>query len=394
MNYETSIDRNGLLGSAEPDEATVRKRKRLFYALGAVALVALAVLLGMRFFGGDKGPAGGGQAQVPTVTVIVPGQKSVTRMANATGSLAARVDMPVGVVGEGGRVLNVLVQPGDWVGKGQALAVIERSVQTQQIASLAAQVEVARANAKLAQNNLDRAKALVNDGFVSKADVDQRTATRDSAVAQVNVAVAQLNQMRAQVGRLDIRAPEAGLVLTRNVEPGQVVSGGANALFRIAKGGEMELRAQLSEDQLAGLKIGTAARVTPVGTTQTFEGKVWQIAPIIDATTRQGFARIAVPYHESLRPGGFANAQIDAAVVSAVVLPESAVQNDQKGSFVYVVDKDNKIVRRDVVTGAVTVEGLAVTQGLNGTEKIVARAGGFVNPGQTVKPKVEQKVSR
>jgi len=394
MNYETSIDRNGLLGSAEPDEATVRKRKRLFYALGAVALVALAVLLGMRFFGGDKGPANGGQAQVPTVTVIVPGQKSVTRTANATGSLAARVDMPVGVVGEGGRVLNVLVQPGDWVGKGQALAVIERSVQTQQIASLAAQVEVARANAKLAQNNLDRAKALVNDGFVSKADVDQRTATRDSAVAQVNVAVAQLNQMRAQVGRLDIRAPEAGLVLTRNVEPGQVVSGGANALFRIAKGGEMELRAQLSEDQLAGLKVGTTASVTPVGTTQVFEGKVWQIAPIIDATTRQGFARIAIPYHEALRPGGFANAQIEAAIVSAVVLPESAVQNDQKGAFVYVVGKDDKVVRRDVVTGAVTAEGLAVTQGLNGTEKIVARAGGFINPGQTVKPKVEQKVAR
>ena len=391
MNYETSIDRNALLAGDEPDAATVRKRKLLFIALGVVGLVALLVLLGLRFTGAmGGGKAGGDTSQVPLVTVAVPRQESVTKVANATGSLAARVDMPVGVVGEGGRVLSVLVQPGDWVGKGQTLAVIERSVQTQQIASLVAQVEVARANAKLAQNNLDRARARVDDGFLSKADIDTRLATRDSAVAQVNVAVAQLNQMRATVGRLDIRAPEAGLVLTRAVEPGQVVTGGSAVLFRVAQGGELELRALLSEDQLAALSIGTPAVVTPVGMTQTFIGKVWQIAPVIDATSRQGIARIALPFNEALRPGGFANAQIDMANVSASVLPESAVQSDAKGSFVYIVNKDNKIERRDIVTGAVTEKGLAVTKGLNGTEKIVLYAGGFLNPGETVRPKIEQ----
>src|SRR3546814_2903743 len=69
--------------------------------------------------------------------------------------------MPIGVVGEGGRVMRVLVEPGDWVRAGQALATIERSVQTQQTRSLAAQVEVARADARLAEAELDRAQALV-----------------------------------------------------------------------------------------------------------------------------------------------------------------------------------------------------------------------------------------
>jgi len=387
MNYETSLGKDALLGE-EPDAETIRKRRRLLIGLLVVVALAIAALVGFRFFGGSKDRGGNTGAQVPFVTVAVPGQSAITKVANATGTLAARVDMPVGVLGEGGRVLQVLVEPGDWVRKGQPLVVIERNVQTQQIASLAAQLEVSRANAKLAQNNLDRARALVADGFVSKADIDQKTATRDAANAQVNVAQAQLQQMRAQVGRLDIRAPEAGLVLTRNVQPGQVATAGSGTLFRIAKNGEMELVAQLSEDELSALKPGVKATVTPVGTNVSFAGTVWQVSPVIDPQTRLGNARIALPFNQALRPGGFANAQIDIANMNASVLPESAVQSDQNGSYVYIVNKDSKVERRKVTTGTVTPKGLAINSGLQGTERVVLYAGGFLNPGETVKVKV------
>jgi HlyD family secretion protein len=392
MNYETNVKYDTMLADQALDEETRRKRRRLLLIVGAIVLLAVIAMVAYRMTGGGAATEAEGE-QVPLVTVATPGQEAVTRLANATGSLAARVDMPVGVVGEGGRVLAVHVQPGDWVGKGQILATIERSVQSQQIAQLAAQVDVNRADARLAQNNLDRARALVADGFVSKADIDQKTATRDAAVARVNVAIAQLNQMRAQVGRLDIRAPEGGLVLTRAVEPGQIVSGGATSLFRIAKGGEMEMRAMLSESELAQLRVGTAAKVTPVGLTQSFEGTVWQISPVIDQTNRQGFAKIALPANQALRPGGFASAQIAMDQVSASVLPESAVQSDNQGAYVYVVGKDNKIERRNVTTGAVTAGGLAITKGLNGKERVVLFAGGFLNPGETVKPKLQSSGS-
>ena len=392
MNYETNVKYETLAPGQTIDEDTKRKRRRLLLIVAIVAVLALAATIAMRMLGGDKGSAEG-VSQVPLVTVAIPGQQAVTRFANATGSLAARVDMPVGVVGEGGRVIAVHVQPGDWVGKGQILATVDRSVQTQQLAQLAASVEVAKADAQLAQNNLDRAKALVADGFVSKADIDQKTASRDAAVARVNVAIAQLNQQRAQIGRLDIRAPEAGLVLTRAVEPGQVVGAGSGVLFRIAKGGEMEMRAQLSENELAALTVGTTAQVTPVGMTRSFEGKVWQISPVVDQVNRQGIVRIAVPYNEALRPGGFANARIAMERVKAAVLPESAVQSDQRGSYVYVVGKDDKVERRPVQTGAVTDSGLAITNGLAGGEKVVLYAGGFLNPGETVKPKLEKSGS-
>jgi HlyD family secretion protein len=387
MNYETNM-KYGLSASDEViAEESRLKRRRLLLVVGAIVLLAALGLVGYRmaFGGGEEREK---VSQVALVTVAVPAQESVTRIANATGSLAARVDMPVGVVGEGGRVLAVHVQPGDRVAANQILVTIERSVQTQQIAQLQAAVEVARADAKLAQNNLDRSRALVADGFVSKADIDQKTATRDAAAARVNVAVAQLNQMRAQVGRLDIRAPAAGLILTRQVEPGQVVSGGSGALFRIARNSEMEMQALLSEDELAAIKEGAVAQVTPVGMTESFEGKIWQVAPVIDQSSRQGIVRIALPYNPALRPGGFANARISMERVSAAVLPESAVQNDQRGSYVYIVDKDNKVQRRDVTTGAVTATGIAVTSGLTGSEQVVLYAGGFLSPGETVKPRL------
>ncbi|MFX8012213.1 HlyD family efflux transporter periplasmic adaptor subunit, partial [Acinetobacter baumannii] len=92
-----------------------------------------------------------------------------------------------------------------------------------------------------------RAKQLVSRGFISRSDIDTKTATRDAAAARVKVAEAQLSQQQASNGRLDIRAPAAGLVLTRNVEAGQVVSAGSGVLFRMAENGQLELRAQVSE---------------------------------------------------------------------------------------------------------------------------------------------------
>ena len=83
--------------------------------------------------GGEKAvaPTAGQGASLPAVTVIVPGRQDIPATISATGSLAARRDMPVGIAGEGGQVDRVLVEPGQWVRAGQTLAVIDRSVQSQ-----------------------------------------------------------------------------------------------------------------------------------------------------------------------------------------------------------------------------------------------------------------------
>nr|WP_241233584.1 efflux RND transporter periplasmic adaptor subunit [Altericroceibacterium xinjiangense] len=368
---------------AEADDRQSRKRTILITVAIGIVLLLVAVWLLTR--GGEEAAFAPADAQVPTVSVVAPGNTTVQGTINATGTIAARREMPVGVVGEGGRIVSVPVEAGQWVRAGQVLAVIDQSVQAQQAASAAAQVDVAQADADLAQANLDRALQLVDRGFISRADVDRLTATRDAAVARVAVARAQYRELLARNERLSIVAPAAGLLLQRNVEPGQVVGAGSEALFTIARGGQMELLAALSEDDLAAISVGAPATVTPVGAGESFAGQVWQISPVIDPQNRQGTARIALGYEPELRPGGFASAEIGRGAIVAPRLPESAILSDEQGSYVYIVDANNKVVRRPVTTGLVTDQGIAIASGLTGRELVILRAGGFLNPGDTVR---------
>lgn len=403
MNYDSKIEpgridtgnhthehvaAGGSGASADPlaiDTEQERRSRRWIWIVAAVVGAAIVAIWFLVHGGSKEEAAGTGAAQVPVVTVVVPGRSTVAGEITATGTLGARRTMPVGSVGEGGEVREIRVDAGDWVAQGQVLAVIDRSVQAQAAASQAAQVQVAAADARIAQSNLDRGLKLVDRGFISKADIDSLTATRDAAVARVNVARATLGQLRAQNARLNIVAPAAGLVLERNVELGQVVGGGTGVLFSLAKGGEMEMLANLSEADLAALRVGVEASVKPVGSGRTFKGQVWQLSPVIDTNTRQGTARIALSYDPALRPGGFASAVIASGAVVAPMLPESAIQNDAKGSFVYVVDNAGKVHRRAVATGMVTARGITIKSGLNGSERVVLRAGGFLNDGDKVK---------
>lgn len=395
MNYERKVDpMDSLAGTQDFYEQDGNRRKRML-TIAAVALMAVVLLGAWYLFAHGKGDAAGaaggpGAQNVPNVTVMIPGRVSVEAAITANGTIAARREMPVGVAGEGGQVVRVLVEPGQWVGAGQTLAVIDRAVQSQQAASLAASIKVAQADADLAQAELERAQALVGRGFISKADMDRKRATRDAANARVRVSQAQYQEAVARNGRLNIVAPAAGLVLTRQVEPGQVVGAGSGVLFRMAKGGEMEMLAQLAEGDLQRVRVGTRATITPVGTSLRIAGQVWQVAPIVNMDTRQGTVRIAVPYSAALRPGGFADARLVSGSEEAPLLPESAVQSAPDGNFVLVVGAGDKIERKLVKVGTVTDGGVSIASGLDGTEKIVVLAGAFLNVGDKVKPVLQK----
>lgn len=392
MNRETRLERDETLIVVDRSK---RRRNLIIAALVAVAALALAYVLFSR--AGESSaeanrPAGaaargGPGGQVPTVSVVVPGRTQVARVVTASGALAARRDQPIGAAGQGGRVTQVLVDAGSWVNAGQTLATVDRSVQVQQTAQLAASVEAARASAALAASEYQRSASLVSRGFVSRADLDRKRAARDQARAQVRVAEAQLRSSQAGVGLLDIRAPTSGLVLQRNLEVGQVIGPGSQGLFRIARGGEMEMRATLSQQDLAVVRVGMPASVTPLGATRAFSGSIWQVSPTIDPQSRQGEVRIAIPYDPTVRPGGFAEARISSGSTTAPLLPQSAVLSDDDGQYVFVVTAKNEVERRPVKVGSVDDSGVSVVEGLSGQEMVVLSAGPFLNPGQKINPR-------
>jgi len=383
MNRETSFHSSDTLVVVDRSR---RRRQLIIGAAIAVAVLLLALLMFARS-GSQKPDSGAAAAQVPTVTVVVPGRSEIGRVVTASGPLAARRDQPVGIAGSGGRVIRVLVDAGSWVSAGQVMAVVDRSVQAEQAAQLAPQVEAARANAALAQSNYDRAIALQGRGFVSKAEIDSKKATRDAALAQVRVAQAQLGATRAQIGQLNVIAPTSGLVLSRNVEVGQIVGPASGPLFHVAEGGQMEMRAQLSQQDLSFVHLGMATQVTPIGSDKSVSGSVWQVAPVIDPQSRLGLVRIAIPYSDAIRPGGFAEAKITAGTASAPMMPQSAVLSDEKGNYVYIINGKNQVERRNIQIGTVNESGVTITAGLSGNEAVVLSAGPFLSPGQKVNPK-------
>jgi multidrug efflux pump subunit AcrA (membrane-fusion protein) len=149
----------------------------------------------------------------------------------------------------------------------------------------------------------------------------------------------------------------------------------------------MEVQARLGEQDLAAVHVGSPAVVTPVGTDVKIAGSVWQVSPIVDPESRQGIARVSVPYQKLLRPGAFATVSLTSGTADVPLLPQSAVFNDERGkNYVYIVDDQNRVQRRDVTVGDVDERGVTIASGLSGQERVVASAGAFLNPGDKVNP--------
>jgi hypothetical protein len=271
--------------------------------------------------------------------------------------------------------------------------VIDRQVQTQQQASSGANIAVAQADARIAQANLDRGLKLVAAGFISNADIDKLTAVRDAANARVRVAQAQLGEVQAKIRRLNIVAPADGLVLDRALEVGQVVSPGAGVRFRIADKGEMEMRARLSETDLAHLALGQEVKVRPVGSDREFVGHIWQVSPVIDPATRQGIARIALPYDRT-----FAPAVLPARKSAAARFPRRSCPNPRfRPTHRAAMSMSWAAITRPAPPGQGgdgNRKGRGDCLGPVGGERVVLRAGAFLTEGETVNPRSQPQTKQ
>jgi RND family efflux transporter MFP subunit len=350
--------------------------------IGVGIAVVLAAALVWRL--GHSQSAGAKDASVPPlVTVVVPALGNVTSTVSLTGQISARNDMPIGVEGDGGRIAAVLVEPGDHVRRGQVLARLNPLTAQSQVEGAEAALDELRAGAATAQAEYARAQG-ARDSFSAEEFERRRTAAL-TAQAKVKAAEAQLAEAHTRWQRTTVVAPSDGIVLTRSAEAGQIALPGATPLFRLARGGEIEMRGQVAEQDMPRLRVGQTALVRLDGVAQPFTGKVWQIGAIIDAVTRQGSVRIALPAaDQNLRPGAFARADIQAGATMGVILPQTAVLSDEQGTYALVVGADDKLERRAVTVAGAHSEGLLVSGGLTGNERVVAIAGAFLRTGEQV----------
>jgi HlyD family secretion protein len=323
---------------------------------------------------------------VPTVSVTEIGISKVPTTVSIIGTIGARYDMPIGVEDAAGRVASILVEAGDHVKRGQILARLNVSILEPQVANLEAALEQARAEAELANAEYQRAEAVGASGALSVEETQRRKSTSATAASKVKFAEAQLAEAKARLARADIRAPEDGIILTRNVEVGQTALPGGEALFRLSKGGEVEMKGQVAEQDLPLLTVGQQVNVRLTGTSKIYPGKIRLLGAVIDPATRLGMARIDLTPDPNLRPGAFARAEVTVSNAERSVLPQTAVLTDERGSFVLVVNKQNKVERRAVRVSGIVQSGVTIAEGLAGTDQVIATAGAFLQEGEVVKP--------
>jgi RND family efflux transporter MFP subunit len=357
------------------------KKASLLTAGAAFALVAVSLMMWRH--SRNHGPQA---PDLPLVTVTVPGQSSYALSVNFTGAIIARYDVPIGVEGEGGRVLSLHAEAGDVVKRGQILARLDTAVLGPQVASLRAALEQARADAELAMADYHRAQKIADSvGALSKEEVERRHTLAMTTAARGRTAEAQLAEAEARLRRTDIVAPEDGIVLTRSAEIGQAMTAGSPALFRMARGGEVEMKAQVAEQDLPKLQVGQDVSVTVTGVQNPFAGKVRLLAAVIDPMSRLAEVRITLPKDPLLRPGAFAHGTAVVGHDQRPLVPQTALLTDSGGSYVLVVGSDNKVVRRGVRYGDAQSGGVAILEGLTGDERVVATAGAFLKEGEAVR---------
>jgi len=226
--------------------------------------------------------------------VVVPALGNVTSTVSLTGEISAQNDMPIGVEGDGGRISAVLVEPGDHVRRGQVLARLNPLTAQSQVDGAEAALDELRASAAASQAEYARAQG-ARDSF-SAEEFERRRTVALTAQSKVKAAEAQLAEAHTRWQRTTVIAPSDGIVLTRAAEVGQIALPGTAPLFRLARGGEIEMRGQVAEQDMPRLRVGQTALVRLDGVARPFTGKVWQIGCLANIRNlpHAGISRLSV----------------------------------------------------------------------------------------------------
>jgi RND family efflux transporter MFP subunit len=336
----------------------------------------------------DKHEAAVAPETVRNVAVYQATSTRVPDLIDAVGTVRAAETAPISAQIMG-NVLSVAVREGDSVKRGQVLATIDpaqaqASVERAEAALSAAQHEVAAAQTEraLTESTMKRYETLYQRKSVSPQEFDEIKARYQGAMARSESAQAGQAQAKAAVtqaqtgfGYTKLRAPFDGVVTERKVDPGALAAPGM-PLLTVEATGRYRLEATIDESSLRYVKIGEAAPVSlDTYPDHSLTGKVSQIVPAADPTTRTFLVKIELPANTVLRSGLFGRAHFSRGERDSLVIPKTAVVDRGALKGVYVVSPDKIAELRYVTIGSAIGERYEVLSGLAPSETVVAAPG-------------------
>jgi len=352
------------------------------------------------------------------VNVAVARQAPLNSALELPADLLADIETPIFARADG-YLVKRYVDIGDQVKVGQAMADIETPELDQQIdqarATLAnsksglseaqSNLILANANLKLSQKTFDRWQQLEGKGTVSHQEADEKGATRDVQVAQVEAAQAKISSARelvsaneANLRRLEqlkayskVAAPFTGVVTSRTVDVGTLINAGnggvSKEMFRVAQTGIMRVFVNVPQAYVSSIKPGVPAelRVQELPG-QVFRATVQRITGAIDPGSRSMLAIVVIPNPTGvLKPGMYSQVRFASArALPALLIPGDALVSGAKGTQVAVVDHSDVVHFRDVKVGTDLGSEVEVVSGLAVGDRVVTNPSDAVHDGTAV----------
>jgi membrane fusion protein (multidrug efflux system) len=339
--------------------------QRLAFTLSFACIAALSGGCGKR---GAGGPPGGYATQVVAVKAarepIVEQLRVVgTVLANETVDLKPEID---------GRVVAIHFEEGQRVQAGQLLVELNAG-QTE------AMLSEAEANQRLAQSKWDRAQELLKNRTMSNQEADE-------ARAQYDMAGAKVSQMREHLRDLKIAAPFGGLIGSRRISPGQVVSK-ETVIATLSDTDPVKVEGNVPERYLALAREGAKFQLSIAAfPSERFDGEVYFVAPQLDAVNRTALIKAKVPNPDlRLKPGMFASAELALRVKDdAIVIPEASLMPQGERFAVIVVDSEMTAQMRPVKPGIRSAGRVEILEGVKEGESVVVEGWQKTRPGGKV----------
>ena len=350
-------------------------------ALGSAVLLAAAALA--VHAADNKKPAAAAPRPALSVTTTQPQVISLPLKIAANGNIAAWQEAIIGTEANGLRLADVRVNVGDVVKKGQVLASFTPDLLQADVAQIRAVVAEAEAALAEASANAARARELQSSGALSDQQINQFMTAERTAMARLEAQRAQANTQALRLRQTQVLAPDDGVISARSATVGAVLPAGTE-LFRMIRQGRLEWRADVASSDLARLKPGMSARVTPAGGAP-IAGKLRMVAPTVDPLTRNGIVFVDLAPSPGARAGMFASGEFDIGQGQGLTLPQSAVLLRDGFSYVLRVGPDARVSEVKVAVGRRVGDRIEITGGLDADARVVASGGGFLSDGDTVR---------
>jgi membrane fusion protein, multidrug efflux system len=362
------------------------------HAARAPGRLCIALVLLLAACDGDKKAAK--EPPAPAVTVITVAEDEIRPSVSFTGRVQAQDKVELRARVEG-FLEKRLFNEGQDVKEGDLLFVIEQPPYQASIDEIKASIEKAQAALKLADTEVGRQSTLVQRQTGTQQRLDVETAKQADARGELARQKASLEKAELQLSYTEIRAPLAGRIGRATVSVGNFVGPSTGPLATIVRQDPIYVTFPVTQREMLEFhkEQREAGPVDPViyirladGSRYAHPGKV----DFVDVTVNQGTDTVQVR-------AVFANPDrvlVDGQLVSVVaevgkpqaslLIPQQAIQIDQSGAFVLVVDKASKVEVRRVEVAQGTGQQLTVTKGLQAGEKVITEGIQKVRPGQVV----------